>query len=678
VSGSSDTAELQRGGTEAPGASEPGPPVSLSAKLLADLRRVLGEDAVLTEPARLLPYESDGMPLYRGYPAAVLLPRDTESVTAAIRLLHAAAVPWVARGAGTGLSGGATAPAAGVIIGLARLREALEIDTRARRARVEAGVINLELNREVKPFGLMFAPDPSSEMACTIGGNVATNAGGPHTLKYGVTSQHLLGARVILGDGTPLELGGAEETMAGYDLVGLLCGSEGTFGLVTEATVRLCPLPEATRTFLVAFERVADASRAVTALLLEGILPAALEMIDSVVLDALEEAFGAGFPLDAGALLIGEVDGLEDSVDVQLEAVARVFKAAGGRELRLARTAAESAALWMARKKTFGALGRVSPNYLSHDAVIPRTALPAVLQRISEVARKWDLRIANVFHAGDGNLHPAVLFDEADPELLRRAQAAGREILHVCIAAGGVITGEHGIGVSKRESMRGVFTDAESRLLDQLRHIFDPWNEVNPGKVLPRIPPQDADDPAGASTVGECDPSEAQADRKAEDHEIEISEALHRAWAERKLLAPVGAGTLMVAPPTGETLPTGGMERIVRYDPGDMAVTVDPGVRLAVLEEQLAREGQRLAWEAPDPESATIGGIVHGRTHWLRRASGQEREWLRPRAASRRFPRHPGRLHATDPAHLSVAGATGDGGDRGNLHGPTADLRPFA
>ena len=579
-------------------------PPSITRTLLMRLRRALGADVVLAEPGRLLPYESDAMPLFRRTPALVLLPHDGAGAVRTVKRLQQEGIPWAPRGAGTGLSGGALAPEGGAVLGLSRLRRIVRIDPQARRARVEAGVVNLELDRALAPLGFLFAPDPSSQMAATIGGNIGENAGGPHTLKYGVTSSHVLGVRLVLGDGTVLEIGGDEETMAGYDLVGLLIGSEGTLGLVTEATVRLTPRAEAVRTFLAVFESVPAACHAVTRTLLAGIVPAALEMIDPVVIETLEQAFGAGLPLDAGALLVGDLDGREVAVEAELHEVERLLVACGAREVRVARTSEEQERLWTARKKAFGSLGRVAPNYLSHDAVVPRTRLPEVLDRVAAIAERTGLRIANIFHAGDGNLHPTILFDENDPEQARRAREVGHEILRVCLDAEGVLTGEHGVGLSKREAMREVFTPGEIVLMDRLRRIFDPGCLVNPGKVLPEATGEReiaADAGTGPRRVPDRAPTPAEA---------RIVEIVREAVTSWEPVMPWGAGTLAVGPTHPLPLRTDDLRRILRHDPGDMTVTVEAGVTLAELESRLARERQTLAWEAPQPERATIGGIV--------------------------------------------------------------------
>ena len=580
----------------------------ITPALLERLQRIFGAETLRARPGQLLPYESDAMPLYRRRPGFVLLPADVATAVRAVKVLAQEGIPWAARGAGTGLSGGALAPEGGAVLALSRLRQIVKIDPAARRARVEAGVVNLELDRALAPLGFTFAPDPSSQTASTIGGNLAENAGGPHTLKYGVTSAHVLGARLVLGDGGVIELGGEEETMGGYDLLGLLVGSEGTLGLVTEATVRLTRLPEVTRTFLAIFESVPAACHAVTRVLAAGITPAALEMIDAVVLDTLEAAFRAGFPLDAGSLLVGDLDGDARAVDGELREVERLLGESGAREVRLARDDAEQERLWMARKKAFGALGRVAPNYLSYDAVVPRTRLPEVLDAVAAIAEQSGFRIANIFHAGDGNLHPTVLFDAGDPEQAARARAAGHAILRACLDAEGVLTGEHGIGLAKRAAMREVFTAGELTLMHRLRRIFDPGCQVNPDKLLPEA---EEDRASGAEEAGALSPPPFRPPRRTPTgEEARLAEIVRDRMERWDPVTPWGAGTLAVGPARGTPLRTEELRHLLRYDPGDMTVTVEAGVTLAEIDARLARDRQRLAWEAPYPERATIGGIV--------------------------------------------------------------------
>lgn len=615
-------------------------PATISAETLAQLRALLGSEAVLIDPARVLPYQTDAMPLHRGDTSLVLLPGTPEEAAEVVRILHRARLPWVPRGTGTGLSGGALALGGAAVVSLARLRRTVAIDAPAARARAQAGVINLQLNEELSRYRLQFAPDPGSQMAATIGGNLAENAGGPHTLKYGVTAQHVLGVTLILGDGALLQLGGEEETPGGYDLLGLLIGSEGTFGIVSEATLRLTPLPEAVGTFLAVMPSVDAAGQAVGELLRAGVVPAALEMIDATVLGIFAELSAYDFSPDAAAVLIGEVDGLDESVSADVETCHRVLAACGARQVDFAQSEAERARLWDARKQTFGALGKVAPNYITHDSVIPRSALPTVLGQIAEVGKRMELRIANVFHAGDGNLHPTILCDAADHALAARAAEAGDEILRICLRAGGVLTGEHGIGVTKREAMRLVATEDEIHLLHRLRQAFDPWNLVNPGKVLPPLVADIEEDSFDVDGVGRARvhqagrleapartpvaasgdaPLAARPERQMRASEARLVECLQRAAQEKIRLAPRGGGTLMVTELTDDgagegsfprVLETWGSDRILHHHPGDFTITVEAGTTLASVNRALHAEGQQLAWEAPDPEMATLGGLV--------------------------------------------------------------------
>ncbi|HEX6588272.1 MAG TPA: FAD-linked oxidase C-terminal domain-containing protein [Longimicrobiales bacterium] len=460
-------------------------PPPLPAELAAGMREILGDEGVLVDPSEMLVYESDGLVAYRVPPRAVLLPRDTGETSRAVRALAARRIPFVARGAGTGLSGGALALEESVVISTARMRAVLEIDAPNLRARVQPGVINAELSRIVAAHGLYFAPDPSSQSACTLGGNVAENAGGPHCLKYGVTTDHVLGLTVVLPDGTVVELGGTGETI-GYDLTGLWVGSEGTFGIATELTLTLSRLPEARATMLAIFDRLDDASHAVSAVVGAGLLPAALEMIDQATIRAVEASvFAAGFPTDAAAALVIEFDGARAGIDAEAADAARICSERGAREVRLAADDVERETLWRGRKKAFGAMGRLAPELLVQDAVVPRTALPRVLARVIEIGAEHGLRVANVFHAGDGNLHPCILYDRRDPDELRRVEHASREMMRVCIEAGGTVTGEHGIGLDKRDYMDGVFDQATLQAMCAVKRVFDPAGLANPAKVLP-------------------------------------------------------------------------------------------------------------------------------------------------------------------------------------------------
>jgi glycolate oxidase subunit GlcD len=447
---------------------------------------VVGADAVFDDPDQLLVYESDGLTQYRHRPSAVVLPRSTEELREVIRLLHEARQPFVPRGAGTGLSGGALAVGEAVVVATTRMNRILSLDPANRRARVQPGVVNAHLTRAATPHGLFYPPDPSSQSACTLGGNVAENSGGPHCLKYGVTNRYVTGLTVVLPDGEVVELGGASQHPRSLDLVGLFVGSEGCFGVAAEIEVALLPRPEGVRTLLGLFDSLEAAGSAVSAIIGAGLLPAALEIVDEETIRAVEASvFAAGYPRDVAAALVVEFDGIEAGLDGQvMEARARCIEA-GAREVRTAASEEERTALWQGRKKAFGAMGRIAPDLLVQDATVPRSRLPQVLARVSEIGRRYGLRVANVFHAGDGNLHPNLLFDRRDAEELARVERASREIMEACIEAGGTITGEHGVGLDKRAYMPMVIPPAALEAMGQVKIAFDPLGLCNPGKVLP-------------------------------------------------------------------------------------------------------------------------------------------------------------------------------------------------
>jgi glycolate oxidase len=449
------------------------------------LSEKLGDASVFGATEDVIMYEYD-YGLDRAMPDLVALPRSTGEVQMLVREAHATGVPIVARGAGTGISGGAVPAQGGLVISTARMNRVLEIDVDNRCAVVQPGAINLELSKVAQPMGLFFAPDPSSQKASTLGGNIGNNAGGPHCLSLGVTVNHVLGLEVVLYDGSVVRLGGKGPDAPGLDLTGLMVGSEGTLGVVTEATVKLLPLAEAVRTTLAVFGSVEAASGAVSALIGRGIVPAALEMMDKLALSAIEAAFHAGYPPEAGAVLLVEVDGLLEQVESQAAIVDEVCRAAGAIEIRLAASAEDRAGLWAARKGAASAMGRIAPNYYLHDAVVPRTRLPRILAQVVEIGRRYDLPIANLFHAGDGNLHPMILFDVQQPGILDRVMAAGREILTRCVEAGGTITGEHGVGMEKQSFMPLIFSTADLDVMARVRWAFDPSGRLNPAKVLPR------------------------------------------------------------------------------------------------------------------------------------------------------------------------------------------------
>ncbi|MBT8487518.1 MAG: FAD-binding protein [Gemmatimonadetes bacterium] len=459
----------------------------LPAALVRQLRSTVGDDHVITDPNRLLVYESDGLSAYRVRPRAVVLPASTEEVAEVVRVLHAAEIEIVPRGAGTGLSGGALPTPDGVVVGTARMNRVLEIDARDRIARVQPGVVNARLTDATRPHGLYYAPDPSSQSTCTLGGNVAENSGGPHCLKYGVTTRYVTGLTVVLAGGEVVRLGGAGREVAdGLDLVGLFVGSEGCFGIATEIEVRLLPLAEGVRTLLGIFDTMEAAGHAVTSIIASGLMPAAVEIVDKATIRAVEASvFAAGYPTDAGAALVIEFDGTEEGLDADADRAEACCLAAGAREVRRARSEEERLGLWKGRKKAFGAMGRIAPDLLVQDATVPRTRLPEVLAKITEIGVRYDLQIANVFHAGDGNLHPNLLFDRADPDQMARVEAASHEIMSLCVDVGGTITGEHGVGVDKRGYMTLVHNEVELDMLRRVRRVFDAEGLFNPGKVIP-------------------------------------------------------------------------------------------------------------------------------------------------------------------------------------------------
>jgi glycolate oxidase len=463
-------------------------PTIVSAQVVDALGAIVGRENTICGDQELLVYECDAYTLEKQLPNVVVLPQTTEQVVAVVKLCAEHKLPIIPRGAGTSLSGTVLAVTGGVMIALTRMTKILEIDYRNRRALVEAGCVNAWVTNAVKSQGLFYAPDPSSQSACTIGGNVATNSGGPHTLKYGVTTNHVLGFELVMPDGEIVWLGttpdGGEE-VDGYDLRGAVIGCEGMFGIVTRVLVQLIRAPQMFKTMLGIFESVDDASRTVSDIIAAGMVPGAMEMMDQLITQAVEAAFHFGFPLDAGAVLIVELDGLAAGLDRQAERVMEICRKNKAREVRLAKTEQERLELWKCRKRAFGAIGRLSPNFLTQDGVVPRSKLPEMMRFIRACSEKHGLRIPNVFHAGDGNIHPLILYDERDADQVRRALAAGHDILEKCIDMGGSATGEHGIGVEKIDFMAKQFTKADLDAMRTLRRVFDPESRCNPHKMFP-------------------------------------------------------------------------------------------------------------------------------------------------------------------------------------------------
>ena len=459
--------------------------MNFSRELIQRFQKIVGEDGVLFNPEELLVYECDGYVVEKKVPDVVLFPTCTEHVVEIVQTCNEFEVPFLPRGAGTSLAGGTLAVGGGVMITLTRMKQILEVNYRDRYAVVEPGLVNVHLTQHLAGSGFHYAPDPSSQGACTIGGNVATNSGGPHTLKYGVTVNHVLGVEAVLPDGSVVELGGPVEGPPGYDLTGLFVGSEGTFGIATKVYVRITRDPVAYRTMLGVFETVQDATHTISNIIGAGIVPAALEMMDQGIVEALEAAFQFGFPLDAGAVLLIEVDGLEVSVEEEAQKIVEICNETGAREVRQANTAQERQLLWKCRKQAFGAIGRLSPSYCTQDGVVPRTKLPEILEFISESGARHDIRIVNVFHAGDGNIHPILLFDERDKEQIERVIKSSDEILAKCLELGGSVTGEHGIGVEKINFMDKLFKQEDLEVMAGVRRAFNPLGRCSPQKMLP-------------------------------------------------------------------------------------------------------------------------------------------------------------------------------------------------
>lgn len=641
--------------------------------IIGELRAMVGGSAVLSDPDELLVYECDGLPQHKYRPRAVVFPSSTEETAAVMRLLARERVPFTPRGAGTGLSGGALALNDGVVIELARMRKILKIDEANRIAVVQPGVVNSHVSRAVAHLGLHYVPDPSSQPTCTIGGNIAENAGGVHCLKYGTTTDHVLGLRVVLAGGEVVDLGGGGTETAGYDLLGVFVGSEGTFGIATEATLRLVPIPPSLRTMLAEFPEVNDASHAVSAIIAAGVMPAALEMMDREIIRAVEASvFAAGLPLDVGAALLIELDGIEAGIDDEAERVKSICLQYGARSCRSARDENDRKKLWAARKGAFGAIGRISPDSMIQDAVVPRSRLPEVLDEAYHIAAKYQLRIANVFHAGDGNLHPLICFDSRFPDEVHRVKEAGRELMETCVRAGGSITGEHGVGFDKRELLSLIFSEADMDTMLRVRAAFDPTGLCNPGKIIPmlrgcgearaiassengnarsdsrldtvagrsfmeenskdqrpktKVPSASFDPdiarPQLASIVGDRHISVSTDVLLSESTLIvkpgsieEVCEVMKLAASAGWAVTPAGAMTWLDAgnprKRTDVVVSTQRLNRIIEHEPADLVAVAEAGVTLKDFNDALAQKGQWLPLDPPDDDTgrATIGGVV--------------------------------------------------------------------
>jgi len=452
--------------------------------LVEELRQVVGRANVLDSPMQLQLYQYDAY-LEERRPDAVVFAHSTEEVARIVKVCHAHGVPFVPRGGGTNLSGGTIPFKGGVVIEMIRMNRLLEVDRANLRARVQPGMFNLELGNALAPLGYQYLPDPASQKAATLGGNVAENSGGPHCFKYGVTTNHVMGLTVVLPDGEIAELGGMAPDTPGYDLTGVFVGSEGTFGVCTEVVVRILRQAEGVKTMLAIYDSIEKGSETVSAIVAAGMVPATLEMMDQLVIQAVEQSIHCGLPLDCATVLIIEIDGLKDDLDAQSEAIVSLCMEHGAREVRVAKDESERALLWAGRRGAFGAVARITPSYLVCDGTVPRTALPEVLRKVAEVGEKYDLKIPNVFHAGDGNLHPLILFDWRNAEQKARVMKAGMEILALCVELGGTISGEHGVGLEKMDSLRLVLSEADIQSQLRVKRAFDPLDLANPGKIFP-------------------------------------------------------------------------------------------------------------------------------------------------------------------------------------------------
>lgn len=454
--------------------------------MVEELSGIVGKENVLSSETDLMLYGYDAS-LFKAKPDCIVLPGSTEEVSGIVKWAHQNGIHIVARGSGTNLSGGTIPARGGVVIHFSRMNRILEIDIENQRAVVEPGLFTLALKNQLARYGYVYQPDPASERVSTFGGNFGENSGGPHCLKYGVTTNHILGAEFVLSNGEVIRVGGKAPDSPGYDLTGLLVGSEGTLGIATKLILRIMPKPEAVKTLLAIYNTLEDAGKTVSAIIADGIVPATLEMLDKLTIKAVEESIHAGFPLDAEAVLLIELDGLRDGMERLADRIMEICRKNQAREVKAAKTEAERMQLWAGRKGAFGAIARLRPNYLVCDGTVPRTKLPEVLTRVMEVGKKYDLAIANVFHAGDGNLHPLILFDERNEEELRKVHLAGSEILKICTEAGGTISGEHGIGTEKMKEMFFVFTPQDISAMKKVKRAFDPEDIYNPGKIFPEI-----------------------------------------------------------------------------------------------------------------------------------------------------------------------------------------------
>ncbi len=578
----------------------------MDSGLLRRLRKIVGKEHVRSGPADLEVYSYDAS-LARGQPGAIVFPGDTRETSKVVRAAAEAGVPCVPRGFGTNLSGGSVAPEDGLIICLSRLNRILSIQTERRSARVQPGVTNLELQNALAPHRFFYAPDPASQKVATLGGNVAENSGGPRCVKHGVTKNHILGLEIVLTDGDTVRLGGQVLDSPGYDLCGILVGSEGTLGIVTEVTVKILPLAESVVTLLAVYDQVADAARSVSEIIAEGIVPASLEMMDAPVMRAVEESYPCGYPLDAAAVLIIEVDGPAVGLKGQAERIRDICSSQGCRQVREAGDAGERDLLWAGRRGAFGAIARLAPGYLVADCTVPRTKIPEALERVRAIAERHQLSYGNVFHAGDGNLHPLLFFDSRDPDQLHRVHEAGLEIMRESVELGGTITGEHGVGLEKLGAMHLIFSEDDLDAQRAVRHAFDPEQRLNPGKAIPapsRTQPTEERPDRGIPETKELTPSSPE----------EACEMVYQAFRDGTALLPEGGGRWRAFGNTTardlKSLRSTDLTSIIEYDPPNQTITAGAGVSLSELQETLKQHRQWLPIRPFLGKSTTLGSIL--------------------------------------------------------------------
>lgn len=579
----------------------------ITQQLIRDLKRIVGDGQVSVSRAGTELYSYDAS-LVKGQPGVVVFPGNTAEAARIVKVARQADIPFVPRGFGTNLSGGTVLASGGVVICLSRFNRIIEIAPRRRCAVLQPGVTNLELQNALAPLGFFYAPDPASQKVATLGGNVGENSGGPRCLKYGVTTNHILGMEVILASGEVLRIGGTAYDPPGYDLRGAMIGSEGTMGIVTEVTVSILPLPEAIITLLVIYDDISDAARSVSDIMSAGIVPTTLEMMDTPIIKAIEDSYACGYPRDAAAVLIIEVEGLPVGLPDQVDQISELCRKNQCRQIREAKDDSERNRLWEGRRGAFGAVARIAPNYLVNDCTVPRTKLPEALSRVAEIAQKYNFEHGNVFHAGDGNLHPLMFFDSRDAGQLKRVKKAGWKIMAACVELGGTISGEHGVGLEKLDAMRMVYNEQDLSAQRALQQAFDPEKNLNPGKVIPSSDHQDnpPDSIPAGMTAGSSTATAAEA---------EIIDKIKKAASNGSALFPTGCGTWRhfgnLSNGSGDFLNSSELNDIIEFDPGNQVLIAGSGLPLERLQDELADKNQWLPVRPPFAiQGHSLGGVM--------------------------------------------------------------------